>query len=296
MTRSATLLTVCLLVLGAFVFAAPKASAQGAAPVWSIGDYWEYTGSGEISGQRYDMLMRYEVKERTTISIGSTPYDTFYMAMKVDMKAGRMSSSMTYDYWVQTSDLANVKLKMEVLSLQMNITFNPPQQAYNFPLSNGKTWSSTTTMTMTGMGMPPSSTTVTTSFRVSGPERIKVHAGTFDSFNVTGTSSGTSSSAFYSDTVGYIVKTSSYSIPGLGSSGMSAMELKSYNYQHGSGLVWVVLIVVIVIAVVVAVAVAMFVMARRAQRMLPPMQPQGPPLPPQTPPSPPQAPPSPPQV
>ena len=128
--------------------------------------------------------------------------------------------------------------------------------------------------------MPPTNLTTTTAFQVSGPERIAVPAGTFDSFNVTGTSGGTSSSAFYSDAVGYLVKTDS-PIPGLGSSSMSAMELKSYNYQHASGLVWVVLIVVIVIVAVVAVVTALLVISRKKPQMAPPMPPQAPPFPPQ---------------
>jgi hypothetical protein len=283
MKRTATLLAVFLLVLGTFVFAAPRASAQGAAPVWSIGDYWEYTGSGDIMGSEYDMLTRYEVKEMTTISVGSTPCETFHMTMRVSMTAGSISSSVTYDYWVRTSDLANVKLAMDYLTVQMEVTFDPPQQVFNFPLSDGKIWSSMSAVTISGMGMPPDNftTTITTNYHVSGSERITVPAGTFDSFNVTGTSSGSSSSVFYSDAVGYLVRTDS-SIPGLGSSlNASVMELKSYNYQHKSSLVWVLLIVVIVVVAVMAVVAALLVMSRKKSRMVPPMPPQAPPFPPQ---------------
>jgi hypothetical protein len=290
MTKSATLLAVFLLILGTFVFAAPRVSAQGAAPVWSIGDYWEYSGTGAIMGTEYSMLTRYDVQDKTTISIGSTPRDTFHLTMKDDMTAGSISSSVTYDYWVRTSDLANVKLAMDYLTIQMEVTFDPPQQVFNFPLSDGKIWSSTSAVTISGMGMPPDNftTTITTNYQGSGPEKITVPAGTFDSFNVTGTSTGASSSVFYSDAVGYLVRTDS-SIPSLGSSlNASVMELKSYNYQHNSSLVWVLLIVVIVVVAVMTVVAALLVMSRKKPRTAQQMPPQAPPFPPQTPPLPPQ--------
>jgi hypothetical protein len=176
---------------------------------------------------------------------------------------------------------------MDYLSIQLEVTFDPPQQTFNFSLSGGKSWSSTSTMTATGMGMPPSNSTITTDYHVSGPQKVTVPAGTFDSFNVTMTGYGNPSSAFYSDAVGYLVKTDS-PIPGLASSGMSSMELKSFNYQHGSGLVWVVLILVIVAVAVMAVVAALLIMSRKKSRMAPPMPPQAPPFPPQTPPFPPQ--------
>jgi hypothetical protein len=291
MTKTIALLAVFLLVLGTFVFAAPRASAQGAAPAWSIGDYWEYAGNGDIMGSEYNLLTRFEVKERTTITVRSTPCETFHLTMRMNMTAGSISESITYDYWVRTSDLADVKFEMDYLSIQLNVTYDPPQRMFNFPLSGDQTWSSTSTMTISGMGMPPSSSTITNGYQVSGPQKVTVPAGTFDSFNVTMTGYGNPpsgpSSTYYSDEVGYMVKTDS-PIPGLGASGTLAMELKSFNYQHGSVLVWVVLIVVIIVAGAMAMVAALLVISRKKGRVAPPVPPQAPPFPPQTPPFPPQ--------
>jgi len=264
------------ILLGMFVFTSLPSRAQGSAPQWTTGDYWEYAGKGNISGALNDIVERYEVKERTMVTIGNHSYDSFHLSVMVSMTAGDSSMSIGENAWTRVSDCANVKTEMNLLFIHMNITFDPPQQVLDFPLNDGKTWSSTSIMSMWAMDTPPTNTTVTANYFVSGPQRAIVPAGAFDSFNVTETTMGASSSTYYSDQVGYFVKTGFAPTSGLAGYSMSPFELKSYNYQKAGGLVWIVLIAIIVVAVVLAVAVAMIVRSRRKRRMIAQMPLQGP--------------------
>jgi hypothetical protein len=235
----------------------------------------------------FDALVRQEVEGISPVTVGGITYDTFRCEMTLLLTGLQSNLTASGTKYVQLSTLSPVRTETTVYGRLTTNTYQPPVELYRFPLQNGQNWSTTSFTTITYDGNS-TSFNWTQAVTISGPETIVVPAGTFEAFNATARTTEPGHigwPAFYSDEVGNEIRAwGSF----LGAIPPFLMELKSYNYQHGSGFVWIVLILVIVIVIVVAAVTVLFVKSRRKQQAVPPVPPQAPPFPPQTPPYPPQ--------
>lgn len=299
MRKLASILVVSVLVLGSFMILSPGAKAQGSAPTWSIGDYWEYSGSVDISGTIYSVIVRLQVKEKLTLAIDTSEYESFNCTVTIAVSSGGTSFTLTSYIYLRTSNLAMVKTYQSFMGFTTVDTYDPPQETFQFPLSNGQTWSSTSTRNTT-LGGGHGTTTVTNDFSVSGPTSVTVPAGTFNTFTVTETPRGGGSPGriYYSDSIGYAAKLNG-SVMGLSMTLGMDLDLKSFNYQNASMGSLLIILMIVIVLVVIIVAVLFAVMRSRQRRRgvyVPPpssaygQPPQGPYQPPQGPYQPPQGP------
>jgi hypothetical protein len=299
MRKLSSILVVSMLIFGSFVILSPGAKAQGSAPTWSIGDYWEYSGSVDISGTMYSVIVRLQVESKFTLSIDTSEYESFNCTVSLAVSSGGTSFTLTSYIYLRTSDLAMVKTYQSFMGFTSVDTYNPPQETFQFPLSDGQTWSSTSTHNSTSGGHTYT-TTITNDFSVSGSTSVTVPAGTFNTFTVTETPRGGGSPGkiYYSDSIGYAAKLNG-SVMGLSLTLGMDLVLKSFKYQNApAGSLLIILIVVIVIVVVVVAILIAVMMSRQRRRgvyVQPPnsaygQPPQGPYQPPQGPYQPPQGP------
>ena len=268
------------IILGMFMFASPPARAQGSAPQWTAGDYWEYTGQVEMFNASFDALFRQEVEGRSPVTVGGITYDTFRCRMTLLLTGSQSNLTASGEKYVQLSTLSPVRTEIIMNGTWTNITYQPPMELYRFPLQNGQTWSTTSLATRT-IDWNVTQRNWTIVVTVVGPEKVTVPAGTFEAINTTEQTVGSGDAgppSFYSQDVGNEIK---FWGSFLGTVPPLLMELKSYNYQHASGLDWVLIMLAIVIVVVVAAIIALFVRSRRKQQAAPPVSPQTPPFPPQ---------------
>jgi len=274
MRKFITTILATVLAIGSFALLGTRASAQGNAPQWTIGDYWEYTGSVVLSGTTTTMVLKIEVKEKTTVTEGTTTSEAYRCDATLSMVYMGASMSVPGNYYVKAGNIASIKVDFSYVSLQFNMGFDPPIETVRFPLSNGQTWTSSSQVRMTSYGYTDYQN-VSVEPAVSGPESTTVPAGTFSAFVVDERVQGvTFGRMYYSDSVGFYVKLE------LSAMGMSslALELKSYRYQKaGSELTVILLSVVLIIVVVAAVVVALLWRASRRARMPTQMPPQWPP-------------------
>ncbi len=202
---------VSLLVVGMFALPWPGAKAQGSAPSWSVGDYWEHRGQADVMGMPYVATLKQQVVGTESVVVGGVAYDTYRCAGWQNVSWGPVSAQMTGNLFYRASDLALVREDMMASGTEMVATFDPPLRSFVFPLFNGETWSSTTLVNVT-VGGTPSSQRLTYDYTVSGPQAVTVPAGTFPAFNVTQQERGVPgnwSAVFYSDAAGFYVRAAS---------------------------------------------------------------------------------------
>ncbi len=266
MRKLASILGVAVLVLGSFVILAPVAKAQGNSPTWSIGDYWEYSGSVDISGAMYSVIVRLQVADKFTLAIDTSEYESFNCTVTIAVSSGGTSFTLTSYIYLKTSNLAMVKTYQSFMGFTTVDTYNPPQETFQFPLSNGQTWSSTSTRNTTSGGSHVTST-LTNDFSVSGPTSVTVPAGTFNTFTVTQTPRGGGSPGriYYSDSIGYAAKLNG-SVMGLSLTMGMDLDLKSFKYQNASMGSLLIILMIVIVLVVVIVAVLFAVMRSRQRR------------------------------
>jgi len=253
-----------MIVLGSFMILAPGAKAQGNAPTWSTGDYWEYSGSGKVSNITYSLIVRLQVTEKITLTIDTSEYESFNCTVSIAVSSGGAPVTFTSYVYLRTSDLAMVKTYQSFFGFTSVDTYNLPQETFHFPLRNGQTWSSTSTHNMT-TGGHTYTTTVTNDYSVSGPASVTVPAGTFNTLTVTATprGGGTPGKIYYSDSIGYAAKLNGSAL-GLAMTLLTPLELKSFNYQGAS--IGLLLIIIIVIVIVVVIAAVLLAVMRSRQR------------------------------
>ncbi len=273
-----TAFATLLLILGAFQVFAPRAGAQGAAPSWSNGDWWEYVGSGTSSGVSFSVTLKQTMVDKVPVTVGGLAYETYHCTVSVSMTVMGMTATVSGDSYTRTSDLADVKLIVTSnvgTASTTTITWEPPAGGLPFPLTNGRTWlDSTTELTVVNPGYA-SSRTMYNVYNASGPQRVAVPAGHFDAYIIQMKdqwSDNNKSTAYYSDAVGNALTMTTPL-----SQGMSAtVELKSYFYAEKAflrGLWWVLAIVVVVVLAVATVIVV--IRRRRRARLAQPSQPAG---------------------
>lgn len=273
-----------VLVTSTFILAQQRAAAQGSAPRWTAGDYWRYSGQDIVGGQSLSYAFTLDVIGKESVQVVGHSNETYHCHFSGTAAYGGVSMDFAGDTYLSTSDLAIVKTQMTAPSPGNGNVYDPPLEEFHFPLYDGQWWSQYVQEVNWGMGY-------FWRFNVSGPETISVAAGSFSAFRIEGNTPGTTSRDYYSDTVGFLVRTTglfiSTQIP-------IDLDLQSYNYQKdGSTLLLLVLFVIIIAAV--CVTLAAYLIARRQRRaltqpMIPPQAPymgQPPLQPPSQPPSPP---------
>ncbi len=271
----ASILTVFVLVAGSIVLVTSPVMAQGSAAKWSIGDFWEYGGQTDIFGTTFSVILRLKVDHKVDLTVGSQSYETFNCSVAVSLAAGSTTIGTNGYINFRTSDLARVRVWYEIpiLGGWTESTYDPPLENLRFPLSDGQTWSSTSTE-RSSSNLGTTTRTVTYDYSVAGPTSLTVPAGTFSTFRIIEDSNGLGppGKMDYSDTVGFAVRLNG-TVMGLSSQG--TLELKSYGYQAGSsGILMVILLVVIIIVVVVLIAALLIRSRRKAQQFVPPQQSQ----------------------
>ena len=276
MRRIASIVAVFMLFTGSFVMLPAPARAQGGAAKWSVDDFWEYTGQTNLSGSAASVILRLTVDRTADLTVGIHVYQTFNCSLLGTVSVGSLSFDINSYVNFRTSDLARVRVWYEdpIYGGWKESLFDPPLQNFQFPLSNGQTWISNSTLTYSS-NSGESTSNVTFDYSVSGPASVTVPAGTFSTFAIAEdeNASGHPGIMDYSDAVGFGVRLNG-TMMGLSFEG--AVELKSFNYQSGSA--WnmtIILLDVIIIVVVVALLLALFLRARRKAHVpVPPLQSQ----------------------
>lgn len=267
------------ILVGLVLGSSGQAAGAQNQPSWSTGDYWTYSISGGSDTVTWTVL------EQTTITVGATSYPVWHVTTSTTSG----NTTITIDTYITTSGVRIAKTSGTVpIFGQFSAVFDPPQPQAVFPLTPGSTWSGTTTVTTT-LGSISQTTTQSYSGTVLDERSISVPAGTFTVATIRSPSSGNPYTLnYYSEAVGWLVKTESYNTFGTLT---STQELRSYKYSGGAlGTILLIVGILVVVAVVAAIAL-MMVRRRRAPMMPPGYPPQYPPGPYQPPQQPPQQPP-----
>lgn len=228
---------------------------------------WTYEVQGEIQNsghQVYDVSLTGE---------GSATFDTI----------GIMTYTLNGFTYLRVSDLATVKESMILefdtsvlgigayMSIFVNMTYAPPLNDFDFPIKEGDTWSSTTSITismdMVSSLFPSSSSSMTismtTEFEVESKETVDVPAGKFATYVIKATEAdGNTTYTYMSTKSGYMVKSRLYNSTGAS---MGTMNLKSYSFTAPGGDgdplsdildLWLFILLIIVILVVILAILA----------------------------------------
>ena len=280
MRKLASILTVFALVVGSFVLVPSAVRAQGGAAKWTAGDYWEYTGQTFIGGITYAVILRFSVDHTEGLTIGSHSYETFNCSVVGTMSAQSVNIGILGYLNFVTSDLARARVWFQIplLGGWVEAKYDSPVQDFQFPLSNGQTWSSTSTQIYTSSGFGNGTQVITYDYSVSGPAEYIVPAGTFNAYAMMEEPVGVAmpGEIDYSDTVGFAVRINGTAL-GLNMMGSFLMtqplKLKSYAYFAGSGgtqSLLLIIVLIIVLLVVVVIAVLLLMRRRRAISPAPP--------------------------
>ena len=250
--RKATVFAFALAVLVALVLGASgRAAATQNQPSWSVGDYWTYSASGGGT-------LTWLVQRQTTLTIGTTAYSVWY----VTVSTTEANTTVTVDMYLTTGDLRIAKTSGTVPFLgTISEVYDPPQPQAAFPLNPDRTWSGTSSVTRT-IGSFSTTQSEPYSGTVLDERSITVPAGTFTVATIRTPSTGNAHTRnYYSESVGWLVKTESYN--GFGTLA-SSQELTSYRYSGSLGTIVLILGILVVVAIVAAAA---FLIVRRRPRM-----------------------------
>ncbi len=254
----------CVFAFGLFVLlalalgAAGRAAATQGAPSWSAGDYWVYapsSGNGTVT---------WTAQQQTTVTVGANTLNVWHTI--VSTSSGSISISL--DMYLTTDGLRVAKTSgtLPFVGL-LTITYDPAMPTAVFPLSKGSNWQGSSSVT-TVSGFGTGTTTQSWSGTVTTEDSVTVPAGTFTAAAIRSPSAGDPYDvSYYSESVGWLVKTEHYS----GTGALTGTDsLTSYKYS-GNGL----LLILLIIGVLAVVAVVGLLVLRRRR----PQAPQG--MPPQ---------------
>lgn len=283
---------------------APMARADMDRPTWTVGDSWAYEIRGGFPGVADAVpgtgSLRMEVVGTDSIKVGGMSYSSYGLEVAVNITAGSIAFNIPGEMWVRTSDLAVVRTTFTttfsippLVVESVFVTTNDPPEKISWPLTTGKTWSTTSTVTtqVTAAGQPPLTTTETNMkrFSVEAARDITVPAGAFSTTPVRTDLDGGYQMNFWSPQAGNFVRQQTFD--GLDAE-VGGIELTSYNYQAGAQFLGLPLFLWFIIALVAIIAVVIAVGLRRRKRPVPVAMPPpvGPPAappeqgPPETPP------------
>jgi hypothetical protein len=262
--------------------------------------------------------MTMKVSKKENIEVNSKRFEAYHIDMTVSMTMimsyeGESSTTTLTGKgteWVRVSDLATIKGIMETEATssifgmtttstdKSTITYDPPMDDYNFPMSIAETWTSacttTTEYTYTYDGESDSETEsieVTMVYEALHVDDITVPAGTFETFviwsmdtsedygggEVTpffGSSPGYTLN-YYSPDIGFPVK-SDYYAPNrelyMSMELISYKEAKSDNNPSINAFGWEIPIYFLLIPVLVAIILASVIAVRRRRKKFPALE------------------------
>ena len=281
---------VAISLLGVLLTSAPGAQAKANRPTWTVGDYWAYALAGSVGGGSSG-TMKYEVLGTESMDVGA-PFDAYRSRLWMNITSGSVTLSYLGDIWNRVSDLAVAKLVVSGTTNQfqfgITIVYSPPGEI-QWPLTDGKQWTTTTTVTTTAeiTGQQPMTTsqTTTSQYLVSPAQDTTVTAGTFSTMPVRTTQGPAYSMAYWAPAAGNTVRETTHDSNGVE---QSSMTLTSYRYQGPapSAAPGVPAFMVAIIALVVISIVAVVIATRpRKPEMPAPISPglSSTPYPPQAP-------------
>lgn len=262
MGRAALVTIFCIGLL-----ALPSASAKlsGDPPAWTQGDTWTWKGhftstDPTTGGMNVDMVIVSEIAAPETVTAAGKTYTNAVHQVQHIYFWGNgtnaqfpisFSSVSDEDTW-QTADAAQIKTVSKTTSTPPTFpgapasgpttsttttVYDPPCVEFQFPLADGKQWTSTCHSTTSTDGGTEHTSDSTQSFKVNGTKSVTVPAGTFETWqivNATDPNGGTI--AFASDACNFV--RFDFTQPGEtpGSQPMSiALELQSYKCADTGG-------------------------------------------------------------
>jgi hypothetical protein len=217
--------------------------------------------SGTSSGGSFSGSLTQTVQGTETVTVGGQSYESYKIGLSgagiftitTGALAGTSDSfTLTGASHRRVSDLADARDSINVVisagyfsvTVSAEAVSSPPLQYYDFPLSTGKSWTSTSTVDVTatapnfggiGTSTATNSSTVSAKFTVESTERVTVQAGAFQTYKIkqditqtyksSGQSTTFSQESFYSPMAGNIVKGA---IP-VGGSPFFNLELVDYT-------------------------------------------------------------------
>ncbi len=251
---------VIVISVGFPAFAVPNATAADApAPILRGGDQWKYNFTGTIFPATIQGLLIERIEAEEAIVVQGKTYDSYKSSFSMSgtisaLGTGGLLTASGTGY-LSKPDLAFAK-STSTLSLSLGsmsftrdteVRDDPPFRSYDFPLSEGKTWTDVTNETRNATEIDGSTgevttttdtNTVTRTARVTHIETVTVAAGTFETFVISHISSSsfgfkhtnaTSVQEFYSPQVGNTVKATIF---GPGSTlNLELLEVKASPYE-----------------------------------------------------------------
>lgn len=168
-----------LLFFDIFLFLTPSVIGDAELPEWEVGDKWNY------ETPYYGLISREtkEVTNITTINVNGTNYDVY--VLQTTSSSLPWGDFTTYNF-ISIDNMAIIKTRA-IQSYGTNeteivTTYQPPKRNFDFPLSVGKTWTSTYTSSQYNETTGYINWTETQYYQVIATEKIKVKAGTFNCF------------------------------------------------------------------------------------------------------------------
>jgi hypothetical protein len=274
--RKTLAMTLVFLMILPAILTPQVGSTEAQQPSLSIGNRWTYkveyldpdTGDVVANG-----TTTREIIGESNFTVDTTTYNCFVVMTNHTTEYQNIKSMI----YLLKSDLRTVKEDMEywlktgeefTLYLISNITYDPPLEELDFPLTEGKKWnvSLSKTETVTFPGEPPDTKTthLARNYTVSETlDRVTVDAGTFDAFVVSYRTSDFIYEQYYSSIVGGSVmelkkRRSDEQL-------MMRMELIETNLIGPSAPIelWVWLAIGIGIVVIAVVAIYIFIRMRK---------------------------------
>jgi hypothetical protein len=165
-----------MILLSILLNSTPVVISDAELPEWEVGDKWSY----ETPYYGLTLEERREVTNITTINVNGTNYDVY--VLQTTASSLPWGDFTSYNY-ISISNMALVRT-MVIWSYGTNGTetitiYQPPLENFDFPLSVGKTWTSTYTSSQYDETTGYINWTETLYYQVTGTEKIKVKAGTF---------------------------------------------------------------------------------------------------------------------
>ncbi len=229
-----TVVVFCLLLVQSLP---STAFGQAAKPVWVEGDIWKYETS---QMDLYTQNDTFEFSEISTINLNGTEYEVCVLDTTSVISMYGIEITYTGHNYYLRSNLAVVKTEMTMSMMGMSsstvTTYEPPKEDYDFPLSVGKSWTSTFTessyTTFNGNFMGYNNDTKTVSYTVLEEGSTTVEAGEFECYLIEADDGeGTITSIYYSEEVKNAVKIRSES----GGMMIEELELTYYEVTLPSG-------------------------------------------------------------
>src|SRR6267143_1387337 len=150
----------------------PTVRADAPKPILSVGDMWKYNissapgPSGTSSGGSFSGSLTQTVQGTETVTVGSQSYESYKIGLSgagtftitTGTLAGTSDSfTLTGASHRRVSDLADARDSINVVisagyfsvTVSAEAVSSPPLQYYDFPLSTGKSWTSTASVNVT---------------------------------------------------------------------------------------------------------------------------------------------------